>query len=120
VCLAGNHDLGVLGTVDLADFSPDAANAAYWTRDVLSERATAFLRGLVPSGIAAGQQLFHASPRDPIWEYILTDQAALAALEDTTAPVVLVGHSHVPLAVSLGDEGLDGGHAPEGTERDLS
>ena len=36
VCLAGNHDLGVLGTVDLSDFSPDAANAAYWTRDALA------------------------------------------------------------------------------------
>ena len=119
VCLAGNHDLGVLGTVDLRDFSPDAAAAAYWTRDALGEASTAFLRSLRPSGMADGLQLFHASPRDPVWEYILTDQAALAALEDTTATVVLVGHSHVPLAVVLTDDGLDGGHAPDGTEADL-
>jgi diadenosine tetraphosphatase ApaH/serine/threonine PP2A family protein phosphatase len=120
LCLAGNHDLGVLGTVDLDDFSPDAAAAAYWTRGVIGEASTAFLRALRPSGEAEGVQLFHASPRDPVWEYILTDQAALAALEDTTAPVVLVGHSHVPLAVLLADQMLDGGHAPEGTEADLA
>src|SRR5262245_54488395 len=77
VCLAGNHDLGVLGTVDLDDFSPDAAAAAYWTRDVIGEASRAFLKRLGPSGDAEGVQLFHASPRDPIWEYILTDQAAL-------------------------------------------
>src|SRR5436190_803609 len=107
VCLCGNHDLGVRGDIDLDDFAPDAASAALWTRGVLSERAQAFLGPLVPSGEAEGVQLFHASPRNPLWEYILTDQAALAALEATTAPVVLVGHSHVPLAVTVDDDALD-------------
>jgi predicted phosphodiesterase len=119
VCLCGNHDLGVRGVIDLDDFAPDAASAALWTRGVLGERATEFLAGLVPSGTSEGVQLFHASPRDPVWEYILTDQAALAALEATTAPVVLVGHSHVPLAVTVDGDGLDGGHAPAGTEIEL-
>ena len=64
-------------------------------------------------------QLFHASPRDPVWEYILTDQAAAAALEATSAPVVLVGHSHVPLAVTIDGGQLTGGHAPLGTEIEL-
>jgi predicted phosphodiesterase len=120
VCLAGNHDLGVRGAVDLDEFSGDAAVAARWTRGELGPEATAFLDRLEPSGEADGVQLFHASPRDPIWEYILTDQAALAALEDTTAPVVLVGHSHVPLAVTVEDGAVDGGHAPGGTEIDLT
>jgi len=120
VSLCGNHDLGVLGTVDLDEFSTDAATAARWTRDVLGEAAQSFLAGLSPSGEAEGLQLFHASPRDPVWEYILTDQAAIAALEATTAPIVLVGHSHVPLAVSAENGGIDGGHAPAGTEIDLA
>ena len=85
VCLAGNHDLGVRGDVDIDDFSFDAAAAALWTRDVLGERAWAFLRGLVPLAEADGVQMFHASPRDPVWEYVLTDQAAAAALELTSA-----------------------------------
>jgi predicted phosphodiesterase len=120
ICLAGNHDLGVRGAVDLDEFSGDAAAAARWTRGELGPEATVFLDRLEPSGEADGVQLFHASPRDPIWEYILTDQAALAALEDTTAPVVLVGHSHVPLAVTVEDGGIDGGHAAGGTDIDLT
>jgi predicted phosphodiesterase len=120
ICLAGNHDLGVRGDVDLADFSPDAASAALWTRAVLGERAQSFLARLVPFAEADGVQLFHASPRDPVWEYVLTDQAAAAALELTSAGVVLVGHSHVPLAVTVDGTGeLAGGHAPAGTEIEL-
>ena len=48
VCLAGNHDLGVLGDVDIADFSPDAATAAVWTRSELDEQTRAFLASLEP------------------------------------------------------------------------
>jgi diadenosine tetraphosphatase ApaH/serine/threonine PP2A family protein phosphatase len=116
ICLAGNHDLGVRGDVDIDDFAPDAAAAALWTRGVLGDRAKAFLDGLEPTAETEGAQLFHASPRDPVWEYILTDQAAAAALEETKAPIVLVGHSHIPLAVTIDAGGLGGGHAPAGTE----
>ena len=116
ICLAGNHDLGVRGDVDIDDFAPDAAAAALWTRGVLGEGANAFLSSLVPSAEADGVELFHASPRDAIWEYVLTDEAALAALRGTSAPLVLVGHSHVPLAVTVDEGELAGGHAPAGTE----
>jgi predicted phosphodiesterase len=119
LCLAGNHDLGVRGDVDLDDFAPDAAAAALWTRGVLGDRSRAFLVGLAPSGEADGVQLFHASPRDPVWEYVLTDEAAAAALELTSAPLVLVGHSHVPLAVTVDGGELAGGHAAAGTEIEL-
>jgi len=119
ICLAGNHDLGVRGDVDIDDFAPDAASAALWTRGMLGDEARAFLARLVPTGKADGVELFHASPRDPVWEYVLTDQAAAAALDSTTAPVVLVGHSHIPLAVTVADGELDGGHAPAGFEVDL-
>ena len=119
ICLAGNHDLGVRGDVDIDHFAPDAAAAALWTRGVLSKQAEAFLGRLRPSAEADGVQLFHASPRNPVWEYVLTDQAAAAALEDTSAPIVLVGHSHVPLTVKTEGGELAGGHAPAGTEIDL-
>jgi predicted phosphodiesterase len=119
ICLAGNHDLGVRGDVDLDDFAPDAASAALWTRGVLSDEARTFLARLVPTAEAEGVQLFHASPRDPVWEYILTDQAAAAALAGTSGRVVLVGHSHIPLAVTIDAGEIGGGHAPAGTELDL-
>jgi predicted phosphodiesterase len=116
LCLAGNHDLGVLGALDLRDFSYDAAAAARWTRDVLEPDARAFLERLEPSATAAGVELYHGSPRDPVWEYVLTRDAAAAALTETSAPVVLVGHSHVALAMLLQLSSLSGGLAPDGTD----
>ena len=119
LCLSGNHDLGVLGELDLGDFSPDAAASARWTREVLSDDARSYLSGLEPKATAEGVELFHASARDPVWEYVLSYEAAEATLELTEAPVVLVGHSHVPLALGLESGQLAGGVAPEGTEIDL-
>jgi len=118
LCLAGNHDLGVLGTIDLAEFAGDAAVAARWTRGVLAEGSRSFLDSLGSAGARDGVELFHASPRDPVWEYVLSGEAARAAFERTEAPLVLVGHSHVPLAITL-DEVLGGGLAPGGTEVEL-
>jgi diadenosine tetraphosphatase ApaH/serine/threonine PP2A family protein phosphatase len=119
LCLAGNHDLGVLGTIDLDEFAGDAAVAARWTRGVLAEPSRSFLLSLSSSAAREGVELFHASPRDPVWEYVLSAEAASAALELTEAPLVLVGHSHVPLAISLVSDVLDGGLAPGGTESQL-
>jgi diadenosine tetraphosphatase ApaH/serine/threonine PP2A family protein phosphatase len=122
VSLAGNHDLGVLGAIEIDAFSPDATAAAVWTRGVLAPEARAYLEALSPQAVAGDGEvdLFHASPRDPVWDYVLTGEGVLDALERTSAPLVLVGHSHVPIAVLLADRELTGGVAPEGTEADLS
>ncbi len=113
--LAGNHDLVVSGALGLDEFTHDAATAARWSREQLNDRARAFLEPLQPQAVAEGLELYHASPRDPVWEYVLSEHVALAALEATTAPVVLVGHSHVALAVCVVDGRLAGGAAPEGS-----
>jgi diadenosine tetraphosphatase ApaH/serine/threonine PP2A family protein phosphatase len=119
LCLAGNHDLGVLGEVDLQEFAPDAVASATWTRGVLAPEARAYLESLEPKARRQGVELFHASPRDPVWEYVLSADAVEAAFELTEANLVLVGHSHIPLAVALADGGLAGGLAPEGTQAEL-
>jgi predicted phosphodiesterase len=115
ICLAGNHDLGVLGRLDLLEFSPEAAIAVRWSAVVLEPEQRAFLEGLMPTAHAGEVGLYHASPRDPVWEYVLTPDAALLAFEASDDPVVLVGHSHVPLAISWQGADLDGGHASGGT-----
>jgi diadenosine tetraphosphatase ApaH/serine/threonine PP2A family protein phosphatase len=120
LCLAGNHDLVVSGVIDIEEFNHDAATAARWSRDVLSERSRAWLNSLEPSAVAAGLELYHASPRDPVWEYVLSEYVALASLNMTEAPVVLVGHSHVALALGLVDGKLVGGLAPEGSGIDFA
>ncbi len=119
VCLVGNHDLGALGELDLGDFAPDAAAAARWTADVLDSSSRQWLRSLRPSADLTAASLYHGSPRDPVWEYVLSADAALAALTAAARPLVLVGHSHVPLALRLDERGLVGGHSPDGTTSDL-
>jgi predicted phosphodiesterase len=119
VCLAGNHDLAVQGTLDLEEFGGEAAIAARWTRSALAPEAKALLDRLEPQGSAHGVALYHGSARDPVWEYVLSDEGALATLELADAPLVLVGHSHVALKVMQSDDGLEGGVAPAGTELEL-
>ena len=118
ICLRGNHDLGVLGILDLADFSDAAAASALWTRGVLADDARTYLQDLESSGDRDGVALYHASPRDPVWEYVLSADAAEAALDATDAGLVLVGHSHVPLVYCPEPEVW--GHAPGGVDVDLS
>ena len=120
LCLAGNHDLVVLGTLDLADFAGEAAAAASWTREVLAADARAFLAGLESEARRDGVALFHGSARDPVWEYVLSEEAAWWTFQATEEPLVLVGHSHVPLAISFDGEKLAGGLAEDGAEVDLT
>ncbi len=117
--LCGNHDLAVVGTIDIMDFTGDAGAAARWTTEELGETQAQWLRGLRPSAERKGFELFHGSPRDPVWDYVLSEQVALISILETTAPVVLVGHSHVALGLGWDETELSGGLAPAGTELDL-
>jgi len=117
--LCGNHDLAVLGTIEIAEFSGDAATAALWTRGVLGEQQRDWLSGLAPSARRESAELFHGSPRDPIWDYVLSEEAAYVSLMGTVEPLVLVGHSHVALAIAWDGSQLRGGLAPAGTEEVL-
>jgi predicted phosphodiesterase len=120
LCLVGNHDLVVLGRLTVSDFNEEAAAAALWTSDVLTEESHAFLAALKPSAEADGVDLYHASARDPVWEYILTEEAARATFELADASLILVGHSHVALALRDDGRRVVGGLAPLGTDVELS
>jgi diadenosine tetraphosphatase ApaH/serine/threonine PP2A family protein phosphatase len=97
VCLVGNHDLAVLGALDVAAFSEAAAAAVAWTRENVAERTLAMLRELEPLATREGIGLFHASPRDPVWEYVLSAEQADACLDAQAERLGLIGHSHVQL-----------------------
>ena len=119
VSLCGNHDLAVLGTIDIGEFSGDAADAARWTREVLGDTQRDWLAGLEPTAQRNGAELFHGSPRNPVWDYVLSEDAAYASLMGTVAPLVLVGHSHVALALAWDGTVLEGGLAPAETDEPL-
>jgi predicted phosphodiesterase len=97
LCLVGNHDLAVLGALDIAAFSEAAAEAVVWTRENVAERTLAMLGELDPAGRREEVALFHASPRDPVWEYVLSAEQADACLDVQEAQIALIGHSHVSL-----------------------
>ena len=121
VCLAGNHDLVVTGDIPLSDFSPSAAAAARWTQETISPESLAFLRSLEPSDPDRELGLYHGSPRDPVWEYVLSSWQADECLDLTDARICAVGHSHVALWFHRDSDGkLGGAQAAAGEERDLS
>lgn len=98
VCLAGNHDLAVTGDLSLDEFSRGASIAAQWTREVIGPESLSFLRGLSTSSTDEPVGLYHASPRDPVWEYVLSALLAELCLDAQRHRVCLVGHSHVALS----------------------
>jgi diadenosine tetraphosphatase ApaH/serine/threonine PP2A family protein phosphatase len=86
---------------------------------VLAPEAQQLLDGLEPAGSAHDVALYHGSARDPVWEYVLSDEGALATLDLADSPLVLVGHSHVALQVVQSGGELTGGVAKGGTELGL-
>jgi predicted phosphodiesterase len=98
LCLAGNHDLGVRGDLPLEQFSRGAALAAEWTRQTISKETMDFLRALEPANTGEQVGLYHASPRDPVWEYVLSPLQAELCLDAQEHRVCLIGHSHVALS----------------------
>jgi predicted phosphodiesterase len=98
ICLAGNHDLAVTGGLGIEEFSRGAAISAKWTAEVITADNLAYLKALEPAGIEGSFGLYHASPRDPIWEYVLSEQLAERCLDAAEQRVCFIGHSHVALA----------------------
>src|SRR3954453_4724419 len=133
LCLVGNHDLAVLGELDDSSFSPAAAAAVGWTRETARPETIDFLRPLEPSDESREVALYHASPRDPVWEYVLWPDQAAECIAVQAAPVSLIGHSHVALFFVMGadrraargnsievDDVARGAQAGAGTRLDLS
>lgn len=120
-CLLGNHDLVVLDRLDVATFSPNAAIAAEWTAGRLGAEARSFLERLRTHEPDPPVGLYHASPRDPVWEYVLSTVQAVSCMEAMPARVGAVGHSHVALFFTRDDGDVPNGSlAPAGTEVDLA
>ena len=119
--LIGNHDLVVIDKLDVSDFSMNAAIAATWTKENIGQEALEFLSALEPVDETHPIGLYHASPRDPVWEYVLSTMLADACMDAMSGRVGAVGHSHVALYFWRQAPGaIAGEHAPDGTELDLT
>ncbi len=114
--LVGNHDLAVTGEISVDVFSASAAAAVEWTRAGAQPATLEFLKSLRPENADQEVGLYHASPRDPVWEYVLAVDQARECIAAQSARVSLIGHSHVALWFSdgPGPPGGDGGGQAEG------
>ena len=105
LCLVGNHDLAVLGELDISTFSPAASAAVRWTQEVVEQRTLDFLAGLMPADEEREVALYHASPRDPVWEYVLWPDQAAQCLRAQAKRIACIGHSHVALFFTVAASG---------------
>jgi predicted phosphodiesterase len=121
VCLGGNHDMAVVGELPLDEFSRGASIAAQWTREVIAPTNRSFLADLRPQGQEGQIGLYHASPRDPVWEYVLSALLAELCLDSEPNRICLIGHSHVASSFTRQPgEAATGEPCREGAKLDLS
>jgi len=119
VCVAGNHDWAAIGKMDTADFNPVAALAAHWTAQQLTAEDKDYLQNLPLTLCEDDFTLAHGSPREPIWEYLLSAEAAQDNFTCFETAYCLVGHSHVPLIFELVNNKAVYRMFPEGTNLKL-
>jgi diadenosine tetraphosphatase ApaH/serine/threonine PP2A family protein phosphatase len=105
ICVAGNHDLAAIGEIDTNQFNPDAVVACGWTAKQLTPRDVVYIKEL-PLVIERDDfTLAHGSPREPVWEYILSISGASENFAYFNTKYCLACHSHVPAVFKLSKGG---------------
>ena len=119
VSVLGNHDAAATGAIGTGLFNPLAAAAAEWTRTEMGPKAASYMAGLSEVAHEGEWSLAHGTLRDPLWEYLITEEAAEAHFRQQETPYSAVGHTHVPLVVRLGASGVEGATPVAGRETAL-
>ena len=101
--IRGNHDRAALGE-DPFRFNELAATAMRWTRIQLTPGNVGYLKEMedrtraeLPEGAVA---MYHGSPRDDD-EYVFPWAADESLVKKAGAPFVILGHTHLPMALSF-------------------
>lgn len=107
--IRGNHDKAASALDDASNFNQVARAAAAWTLGTLTPENLRYLRELPPGPIAIDDRLeiCHGTPFDED-HYVFDADDAMRALEASTRPVCLFGHTHLPVVFTRDREGFDG------------
>ena len=105
ICVAGNHDWASVGRIEVTNFNPAASAACQWTSKQLNQDQINYLWDLPLTICRDDFTLVHGSPREPIWEYILSTNSAAINFNYFETLFCLVGHSHVPQVYEYDEEG---------------
>ncbi len=104
--LAGNHDDAVSGRGSSEAFNGLAADAVTRHRAALSADDLAWLKALPYVGTLDSARAAHGDFVDPPKFYYVDDaEGAAANFAATDAPLLFVGHTHVPALAVVGDSG---------------
>jgi predicted phosphodiesterase len=105
LCVAGNHDLMAIGRLGDERCVAVARTTMRWTRTALEDDVRALLASLPLDARRDGVTVHHGAIGDPT-RYVLDEQQALRSLEalataEPGARVLVLGHTHHPMAVGL-------------------
>jgi diadenosine tetraphosphatase ApaH/serine/threonine PP2A family protein phosphatase len=115
----GNHDVGAIDSHGLAYFNPAARAAIDWTQGVLDPDHVAWLDAQSYEVRTPEFLLVHGAPVD-YFTYILDTAVAARAFAATDAPLVFVGHTHIPEYYALASDGaIDHARCRDGSSIDL-
>jgi diadenosine tetraphosphatase ApaH/serine/threonine PP2A family protein phosphatase len=103
VAVKGNHDAAAVGGDEIEWFNPDARAAIEWTRRRIATTTRDWLAGLPVRRTEQHHLLVHGSPREPIWEYVVSVPIARANLASMEERICLHGHTHVPMVYAEHD-----------------
>jgi len=109
ICVVGNHDLAAVGQIDTTDFNPDAVAASEWTAEHLNSQDVRYIKSLPRVINKDDFTIVHGSPREPIWEYVLSISGARENFAYFKTQFCLLAHTHVPAAFSYDEGGLRSG-----------
>ena len=100
----GNHDVAAIDNFGIEYFNPAARAAIEWTQTVISKENIDWLNGLSYEIRAPEYLMVHGAPVN-YFEYILDKRGAARAFENTDAPLVFVGHTHIAEYYRLDPDG---------------
>ncbi|MFO1523365.1 MAG: metallophosphoesterase family protein [Kiritimatiellia bacterium] len=102
----GNHDAAICGQFDPADFNDEARDVILWTRRQLNDDAVKVLNEtpymLVAEKFACSHAEFELPER---FDYIFEPAESTPSFVSTQAPILFVGHTHVPCTMRLNPDG---------------
>jgi diadenosine tetraphosphatase ApaH/serine/threonine PP2A family protein phosphatase len=97
LAVQGNHDAAVLGRIATGAFNELARDAVGWTAASAEPATLAWLATQPDRRVEGAFSLAHGSPRDPLWEYLISVPVARRNLAAFETPYCLVGHTHLPM-----------------------
>ncbi len=110
LCVRGNHDNAIAFGAEWG-FNPYAREAVRWHQRVMKRENLEFLRRLpvrqlFTDDTGRSYLIIHGSPRAPLDEYLFPwypEGEFKAVLSYVRQDDLIVGHTHVPMLVELGD-----------------